>query len=248
MPRHPGFDLLAISDRRAVAGGALEPWFRQVGAAGVGAVQIREKDLPDRELLALVRTARNVLPRETSLLINGRVDIARGVERVGVHLPSSGLPVAALRARFGAALLLGRSTHNLAEIESARDEGADYATFGPVYSTPSKAALGPPIGLAAFERAATLGLPLFALGGVTLERLPELARAGAAGIAGIRIFLEPAELPALVAVASALFSGVVSLAPQRLAAAEGGRRSEEASETTPYFRRVPPPQRGPKLD
>ena len=237
MPQHPGFDLLAISDRRADPGGALEPWFRQVGAAGVGAVQIREKDLPDRELLALARSARQNLPPETVLLINGRVDVARAVEpvvvrqaperlaaaegarrskeacrttteggRVGVHLPSFGLPVAAMRARFGAGLLLGRSTHNLTEIESARDEGADYATFGPVYSTPSKAALGPPVGLAAFERAATLGLPLFALGGVTLERLPELARAGAAGIAGIRIFLDSAELPALVAAARALFS------------------------------------------
>ncbi|HXU29442.1 MAG TPA: thiamine phosphate synthase [Thermoanaerobaculia bacterium] len=208
MPRTPGFELLAISDRRAVAGGALEPWFLQLGAAGVGAVQIREKDLSDRALLDLARSARSLLPPETALLINGRADIARGVgaDRVGVHLPGSGLPVAALRARFGRDLLIGRSTHTLEEIEAARDEGAHYATFGPVYPTPSKAALGPPVGLAAFERAAALGLPLFALGGVTLERLPELARAGAAGIAGIRIFLETPELPALVAAARALFS------------------------------------------
>lgn len=216
MPQPPGFDLLAISDRRAIPGGALESWLGQVGAAGVGAVQIREKDLADRELLALAQSARRILPPETTLLINGRVDIARAASsdrgdgsppeaRIGVHLPSTGVPIAALRSRFDPGLVVGRSTHTLAEIESARDQGADYATFGPVYPTPSKAAFGPPVGLAAFERAAALGLPLYALGGVTLERLPELARAGAAGIAGIRIFLDPAGLPALVAAARALF-------------------------------------------
>lgn len=216
MPQPPGFDLLAISDRRAIPGGALEYWLGQVGAAGVGAVQIREKDLADRELLALAQSARSLLPPETLLLINGRVDIARAASsdrgdgsppeaRIGVHLPSTGVPIAALRSRFDPGLVVGRSTHTLAEIESARDQGADYATFGPVYPTPSKAAFGPPVGLAAFERAAALGLPLYALGGVTLERLPELARAGAAGIAGIRIFLDPAGLPALVAAARALF-------------------------------------------
>ncbi|HEV7669922.1 MAG TPA: thiamine phosphate synthase [Thermoanaerobaculia bacterium] len=208
----PGFSLLAISDRSGVAGGALEPWILRLGAAGVGAVQIREKDLSDRDLLALAQTARRLLPPETTLLINGRADVAQAVEPVrpegggiGVHLPSGGLPIAALRDRFGPGLLIGRSAHTLGEVEKARDEGADYATFGPVYPTPSKAAFGPPLGLAAFERAAALGLPVYALGGVTLERLPDLARAGAAGIAGIRIFLEPQGLDALVTAARVLF-------------------------------------------
>lgn len=213
MPPAPGFELLAISDRRSLPGGALEPWLVALGAAGVGAVQIREKDLADRELLALATTARRLLPPETVLLINGRADIARAAEsadsgpgRVGVHLPAGGVPTSALRERFGRDLLIGRSTHSLDEVEAARDEGADYATFGPVYPTPSKAAYGPPVGLAAFERAAALGLPLFALGGVTLERLPELRQAGAVGVAGIRIFLDPLALPALVAAARRLFS------------------------------------------
>lgn len=213
MPQPLGFELLAISDRRALPGGALEPWLLRLGAAGVGAVQIREKDLSDRELLARATTARSLLPPETAVLINGRVDVARAVEsafpgrgRVGVHLPGTGVPVAALRARFGPGLLIGRSTHTLGEIAAARAEGADYATFGPVYPTASKAAFGPPVGLAAFKRATAVGLPLYALGGVTLERLPELRAAGAAGIAGIRIFLEAEDLPALVAAARRLFS------------------------------------------
>ncbi len=221
MPRTLGFELLAISDRQALPDGALEPWLWRIGAACVGAVQIREKDLSDRDLFALGLSARQILPPTTMLLINGRVDLARAIEgeaergmsggaeeigRVGVHLPATGLDVAPLRARFGAELLIGRSTHSLDEIARAREEGADYATFGPVFATPSKAAFGPPVGLAAFARAAALGLPLYALGGVTLEHLPELARAGARGVAGIRLFLEPTDLPALVATARALFA------------------------------------------
>ncbi len=212
MPRPPrilGFELLAISDRRALGEGAFEPWLERLGAAGVGAVQIREKDLSDGEILGLGRSARRLLPPESTLLINGRVDIARGVESegsaVGVHLPADGLPIRALRDRFGADLLIGRSAHSPDEVMRARDEGADYATFGPVYATPSKAAFGLPLGLGSLERAAALGLSLYALGGVTLERLPELAAAGAAGIAGIRIFLEPTDLAELVATARALF-------------------------------------------
>ncbi len=218
MPRTLGFELLAISDRQALPDGALEPWLWRIGAAGVGAAQIREKDLSDRDLFALGLSARQILPPTTTLLINGRVDLALAIEgefepgtaggvgTLGVHLPGTGLAVAPLRARFGADLLIGRSTHSLDEIARAREEGADYATFGPVFATPSKAAFGPPVGLAAFARAAALGLPLYALGGVTLEHLPELARVGARGVAGIRLFLEPTDLPALVATARALFA------------------------------------------
>ena len=213
MPPTPGFELLAISDRRGLPHGGFEPWLRALGAAGVGAVQIREKDLPDRELLTFATAARGLLPPEAALLINGRADVARAIEsadpargRVGVHLPAAGVPTAALRARFGPGLLLGRSAHTIEEVEAARDDGADYATFGPVYPTPSKAKYGPPVGLAAFERAAALGLPLYALGGVTLARMPELRNAGAAGVAGIRIFLDAPALPGLVAAARRLFT------------------------------------------
>jgi thiamine-phosphate pyrophosphorylase len=85
-------------------------------------------------------------------------------------------------------MVLGRSTHSLAEVERARDEGADYVTFGPVFPTPSKERYGPALGLSALERAAALDIPVYALGGITLERFPAVAAAGAAGVAGIRLF------------------------------------------------------------
>lgn len=176
--------LLAISDRASLPL-PLADWLRGLGAAGIGAVQIREKDLDDRALFGLARLARAALPPRTRLLVNGRIDVALAAGADGVHLPADGVPTAALRARFGPGVLIGRSTHRVEEVERARDEGADYVTFGPVYATPGK---GAPAGLGELARAAAAGLPVYALGGVTLERLGELAAAGASGVAAIRMF------------------------------------------------------------
>jgi len=192
----PTFRLLAISDRAGLEGEDLEGWLAGIGAAGIDAVQIREKDLDDRALFDLVRRARALLPPATRLLVNGRADIAiaagmAGVD--GVHLPADGVPLRALRERFGPGLLLGRSTHRVEEVEQALREGADYATFGPVWPTPSKERYGPPAGVGELARAAATGLPVYALGGVTLARFAEAAAAGAAGVAAIRLFRDPGQ-------------------------------------------------------
>lgn len=196
------FRLLAISDRRSLPGGDLTGWLARVSAAGVDAVQIREKDLDDRSLWEIVRSTRALLPPTTRLLVNGRADIAIAAGADGVHLPSDGVPPAALRRRFGPGLLLGVSTHGVEEVERARDEGADYATFGPVWETPGK---GPPTGTGALARAAASGLPVYALGGVTIERFGEVAAAGAAGVAAIRLFQRPSELREAVEAARSWF-------------------------------------------
>jgi len=202
--------LLAISDGRVLdprdgADPGFGAWLDRVAAAGVDAVQLREKHLDDRSLFELARQTRERLPPEVRLLINGRADVARAVAADGVHLPSSGLPVAALRRRFGVRLLIGRSTHAPEEVAAARDDGADYVTFGPVYATPSKTAFGPPPGLEGLRRAVATGLPVIALGGVDAGRLEEVAAAGAAGAAGIRAFREPRSLAELVRRARELF-------------------------------------------
>jgi thiamine-phosphate pyrophosphorylase len=200
------FNLLAISDRASLPI-PMEDWLRALASAGIQAVQIREKDLEDRLLWDLTRQARAVLPPPARLLVNGRLDVALAAGADGVHLPSDGVPVAALRARFGPGVLIGRSTHRVEEVERARDEGADYVTFGPVYAMPGK---GPPVGLAELERAALLGaaagLPVFALGGVTLPRFGELARAGAAGVAAIRLFQNVPDLSRVAQAAREHFS------------------------------------------
>ncbi len=197
--------LLAISDHAGGARGDFFDWLEKLARAGVDGVQIREKGLADRDLFELTRRARQVLPAGVRLLVNGRLDIAVAAGADGAHLPSTGLPVAALRRRFGAAVLIGRSTHRPDEVERARQEGADYVSFGPVYATPSKARYGPPAGLERLSRAAALGLPIYALGGVTIARLSEVAAAGAAGAAGIRCFLDAARLPDLAREAALRF-------------------------------------------
>ncbi len=180
----PTFELLAISDRASLDIPFLD-WLGRLAAAGVGAVQIREKDLDDRAILELARQARAVLP---TVLVNGRLDLALAAGADGAHLPADGVPAAALRRRFGTGVLLGVSTHSVEEVERALRDGADYVTFGPVWPTPSKERYGPPLGLAELARAARVGIPVYALGGVMLSRFGEAAAAGAAGVAGIRLF------------------------------------------------------------
>lgn len=198
----PTFSLLAISDRTSLRR-PIEGWLRALSAAGIGGVQLREKDLADRDLYELARGAREALPPPACLLVNGRADVALAAGADGVHLPADGVPVAAVRGRFGSGLLIGRSTHRLQEVERARQDGADYVTFGPVYASPGK---GTPVGLAALRRAAATGIPVYALGGVTLERFGELAEAGAAGIAAIRLFQEISDLTRVARGAAEHFS------------------------------------------
>jgi thiamine-phosphate pyrophosphorylase len=208
-----------ITPPTSISLAAAKAWFGALARAGVDGVQLREKNLDDRTLLALARAARAALtgpfllaaapgrpPVPARLLVNGRADIALAAGAHGVHLPADGLPAAALRARWGPGLLLGVSTHSLAEVEQARRAGADYAVFGPVWETPGKTAATPPAGLDALARAARLGIPVYALGGVTLARFAAVAAAGAAGVAAIRLFQgEETPLEQIVEAARAVF-------------------------------------------
>ena len=188
--------LLAITDRRSLDR-PLADWLDELAAAGVDGVALREKDLDDRGLFELAKDARR---RFTGLLVvNGRADVALAAGCDGVHLPAAGLPTAALRRRLGPGPVIGRSTHDPAEVSAAARDGADYVTFGPVYPTPSKAAYGPPPGVSGLRRAAAAGLPVLALGGVDGARWAEVRRAGASGMAGIRVFQDKTALEKLVA-------------------------------------------------
>jgi thiamine-phosphate pyrophosphorylase len=130
--------------------------------------------------------------------VNDRADVALAAGADGVHLPSAGIPPADARRLLGPAALVGVSCHSTADVARARDGGASFATFGPLHDTPSKRAFGPPVGLAALREAARLGLPLVALGGVDAARAPEALRAGAAGVAVIRAWLEVPDAAAAV--------------------------------------------------
>jgi thiamine-phosphate pyrophosphorylase len=170
-------------------------------AAGVRLVQLREKHLTDRDLVAIARRLRPLTARfGAHLVINGRPDIARLVGADGVHLPQGGLPVSVVRHQLGPDAWIGVSCHGTVEVAAAATAGADFATFGPVFSTPSKAAYGPPLGIAALRHVlATTSLTLFALGGISETHLAELAATGVHGVAAIRALYRPGGVTAFCA-------------------------------------------------
>jgi len=158
--------------------------------AGCVAVHLREKDLGGAALLALARPLVEVCHRAGQrCLVNERIDVALAAGADGAHLPSTGVSPEDARRLLGPAALIGVSCHSAASVRRALAGGASFATFGPVYDTPSKRAYGPPVGLAALEEAARLGLPLVALGGIEPARVAEVRRAGAHGVGAIRAWL-----------------------------------------------------------
>ena len=117
-----------------------------------------------------------------ALSIGRDIALAAAIGADGVHLQSSA-SVATARDRLGARALIGVSAHALHEVEDAAAAGADYVTLSPIYGSASKPGYGPPLGPAILQQAATCGMPVLALGGVTAERIAECRDFGAAGVA-----------------------------------------------------------------
>src|SRR5215470_6827899 len=120
-----------VTDRRQ---GDVLTCSRRAIAAGVDMIQIREKDLPARELLELVCRVRDLTSgTHTQILVNDRLDIALAAGIAGVHLPANGLPPALVRPYVK---VLGVSTHTLQEAMSAERAQSDFIVFGPIFDTP----------------------------------------------------------------------------------------------------------------
>jgi len=151
---------------------------------------LREKDLPDAELFAVTREAvRLVHGTKCKIIVNGRIDIALAGRAHGVHLPSSGLTSADLKPHLPKHFVMGASAHSLHEAQRAAVGGVDYILLGPIFPTPSKLKYGKPLGLSLLRQICeALALPVLGLGGIRPDRIAEVIAAGAAGIAGIRIF------------------------------------------------------------
>jgi thiamine-phosphate pyrophosphorylase len=164
---------------------------RAVVEAEVVLLQIREKSLPARVLYELAtRAAEITRGSKTRLLVNDRADIARAAGADGVHLTSQSLPAGVVRRTFGSEFLIGVSTHSLDEARAARDGGADFVVFGPVFDTESKRGFGAPQGLDKFRQVADelRGFPVLAIGGISLENAGACFDAGASGVAAISLF------------------------------------------------------------
>ena len=184
---HVKFRLLLVTDRSQVPDRSLSVAVRRAVEAGLPAVQLRERDLPIRDLLELARTIQDITkPQGVPLLINDRVDLALALDLDGVHLRANSLPVSVARRILGERRVVGVSTHSPDEVRRANDDGADYVIVGPVFDTPSKRAYGKPLGLERLAEACRgSSIPVFAIGGITRERIGEVRRAGAYGVAMI---------------------------------------------------------------
>ena len=188
--------LLVVTDRHQTKGRALVPLLERVLTAGLLTIQLRERDLSVRELVALAREVQAVTASSKSqLLINDRIDVALALDGVGVHLRSNSLPVSAVRQLLGAQRLLGVSVHSVEEGLLAQSQGADYLVLGPIYETPSKQMFGPPLGIHTLEKACRLvRIPIIGIGGVTAARAHEMRHAGAFGVAVITAILGAADV------------------------------------------------------
>src|SRR5438552_8416026 len=140
--------------------------------AGIQLIQIREKRLTARVLFELTSRAVSITQgTATRVLVNDRADVAAGAGADGVHLTTRSLEANVIRQTFGEDFVIGASTHSLVEATAARDCGADFAVFGPVFETATKANYGSPLGIAALAEVcqALKPFPLLALGGVSTE-------------------------------------------------------------------------------
>jgi thiamine-phosphate pyrophosphorylase len=204
--------LYYITDRTTFA--ANEPTRRrrllekiaEAARAGVDYIQLREKDLSTRELESLARDAVHAIheanARTTALLVNSRTDVALAVGAAGVHLRSDDVSprsVTDIWKKCGAGAparenppqnpLIGVSCHQPEQALQAKADGATFAVFAPVFEKKDILA-AQPAGLAKLREACRAGIPVLALGGVTVENAQSCLEAGAAGIAAIRLFQE----------------------------------------------------------
>ncbi len=204
-----------VTDRRRLSGGrdAIDRLVDLVTAAaraGVDLIHIRERDLDARDLAALVRRCVKGVERTgTRVVVNDRADVALASGAHGVHLRGDSIPAGAARSLLPAGAIVGRSVHGVEETSAvSRAGGLDYLIFGTLFETGSKEpghrlatldelaaacrVAGGQSERVGMDRQTGRGIPVLAIGGITLERASLVRRAGASGVAGIGLFIPPA--------------------------------------------------------
>lgn len=179
---------------------------------GTVAVQLREKDLDAAELLALARQLRPICDRyRARLIVNDRIDVAIAARADGVHLPANSFAVGDARSLIGNAGLIGVSTHNDANVIGAAQSGADFVVYGPVFDPLSKESYTTARGAdGLIEATRAASIPVFALGGITADRVRELGLAIEISNKGERV-----ARPAGIAVIGSIFDSTDPAAAMR---------------------------------
>jgi thiamine-phosphate pyrophosphorylase len=178
-----------ITDRHRLPDSSFTSLLNQIhaaAAAGVQLVQLRERDLEGRDLLELTRQAMaTVRGTATRVLVNDRLDVALTAPAHGVHLRGASFRPSRARSIAPAGFLIGRSVHSVDDAAATANERVDYVLFGNIFETASKPGQ-PGVGLDALRAAVrATSVPVLALGGITVARVPQVLETGAAGFAGI---------------------------------------------------------------
>jgi thiamine-phosphate diphosphorylase len=182
---NPGFQLHVITDgikRTPELVDSVEKTLR----GGADAIQLRYKSAPALDLWELGRNIQPIFSRFRGLfLINDRIDVALGLQADGVHLAGKSLPVQVAKRICGDSFQIGCSVHSVEEAVTAAQQGASYITFGHIFATTSKPGLTPRGIQALYDVVEAVNVPVLAIGGITVETLPEVLQTGCAGVAVI---------------------------------------------------------------
>jgi thiamine-phosphate pyrophosphorylase len=187
--------LYAITDRQ-LSNCASEEIVARLLAGGARLIQLRDKEASAKELLEAARACLHLTRASgATLIINDRVDVALAADADGVHLGQEDLAVEEAREVLGPEKIIGLSTHSLEEARRALETSANYLAIGPVFPTTTKENPAPVVGLELLRAVRALTVrPLVAIGGITLERAPEVMAAGADSVAVISALYPLAEI------------------------------------------------------
>ncbi|WP_457641063.1 thiamine phosphate synthase [Persephonella sp.] len=176
----------AITDRKQFKYD-FETQIKRMLDRGIRFFQLREKDLTSDELFKYAETLEKILRGyDAFFTVNDRTDIAVFTGAVGVHLPEKSVPIEIIKHKFPD-LIVGKSCHSLESAIKAEKEGADYIFFSPIFETPGK---GRPVGLENLKKIVErVNIPVYALGGITEDKIRDVLETGAYGVAGIRLFI-----------------------------------------------------------
>lgn len=189
------YSLYLVTDRSLSKGRSTAEIVAAAVAGGVSCIQLREKSCGTREFLNEALALQPLLnSRNIPLIINDRLDIALAIEADGVHLGQSDMPIGMARKIAGDSLIIGISAESVDDALRAEQEGADYIGISPVFSTPTKTDIAPPLGLEGVRQIrALVDIPLVGIGGINLDNAESVLAAGADGIAVVSAIVSAAD-------------------------------------------------------
>ena len=188
------YSLYLVTDRSLCGSRSTIDVVAAAVAGGVSCVQLREKHLPVREMIAEARQLISFLrPLGIPLIVNDRVDVALAANADGVHLGQSDMHIGDARNILGPGRIIGISAESVDDAVTAEQEGADYVGISPVFGTMTKTDIAEPLGLAGVREIRwRVGLPLVGIGGISAANAAEVVRAGADGVAVVSAIVSAA--------------------------------------------------------